>query len=195
MKTKFLLTFFFFLSIVSVAQNKNTEHLTFKDIPIDGNLNTFISKLKQIGFTHLETEDNLAMFSGDFAGFKNCGIGVSTLSNKDLVHKIFVIFPVKKTWSSLYGNYYDLKQMLADKYGTPSIVSEEFESSPQPDNDDSKMYAVKFDKCKFKSVWLTNKGEIQLLIDHNDVISCYVTLAYFDKINSEKKRSSSMDDL
>jgi hypothetical protein len=195
MKTKFLLTFFFFLSIVSVAQNKNTEHLTFKGIQIDGTLNTFISKLKQIGFRHLKTENRIAMFEGDFAGYKNCGIGVSTLSNKDLVHKIVVIFPNKDTWSTLYGNYYDLKQMLTDKYGNPSIVFEEFESYPQPDNDDLKMYAVKFDKCKFKSVWETAKGEIQLKISHDDLMNCFVSLVYFDNINSEKIRSSSMDDL
>ena len=88
---------------------QKSEHLTFKGVPIDGTLNEFVSKMKQNGFTHLGTEDGTAILNGDFAGYKDCYVGVSTLKQNDLVHKIAVIFPDNDTWSTLSGNYFDLK--------------------------------------------------------------------------------------
>ena len=55
--------------------------------------------MKQNGFTHIGTEDGVAMLKGDFASYKNCIVGVATLKQKDLVSKITVIFPECDTWS------------------------------------------------------------------------------------------------
>ena len=70
------------------------------------------------------------MLTGDFASYKNCIVGVSTLKNCDVVSHIAVIFPEKETWSALRGDYEGM-----------------------------------------------------------------VRLSYYDKTNSEKVRSSAMDDL
>ncbi len=191
---KILLSLFLVLTtLISFAQN--TDHLTFKGVPIDGTLDEYVSKMKKSGFSHLGTEDGTAMLNGDFAGYKNCHIGVSTLKQKDLVHKIAVIFPDKETWSTLSGNYFDLKKMLTEKYGKPSDVVEKFDGYSQPKDDNSKMYEVKFDRCKYYSIWETENGEIQLSIEHNSVTSCFVRLGYFDRINSEKIKAKAIDDL
>ncbi len=191
---KFHLTLLFALTtMLTFAQT--SEHLSFKGVPIDGTLNEYVSKMKQNGFTHAHTKDGTAILNGDFAGYKDCYIGVSTLKQKDLVHKIVVIFSDKKTWSTLSSNYFELKQMLTEKYGKPSEVVEEFEGYSQPTDDEDRMYKVKFDHCKYFSVWETDKGEIQLSIDHNSVTSCFVKLAYFDQINSAKIKAKAMDDL
>jgi hypothetical protein len=174
---------------------QTSEHLTFKSVPIDGTLNEYVLKMKQNGFNHIQTEDGNAILNGDFAGYKDCVIGVSTLKQKDLVHKIAVIFSDKKTWSTLSSNYFDLKQMLTEKYGEPSQVIEKFDGSSEPRDDEDRMYNVKFDNCKYYSIWETDKGEIQLSIKHNNVTSCYVVLAYFDKINSAKIKAKAIDDL
>ncbi|NOT51734.1 MAG: hypothetical protein HOP10_10720 [Chitinophagaceae bacterium] len=171
------------------------KHLTFKGIPLDGTLDQYVSKMKQNGFKHLSTEDGVAMLQGDFAGYKSCYVGVSILKQKDLVHKIGVLYPEKDTWSTLSGNYFDLKQLLTEKYGNPTDVVEKFDSRSEPRDDESKMYEVKFDRCKYYSVWKTDKGEIQLSIDHNSVTSCFVKLAYFDKINSATIKKQALDDL
>ncbi|MBN8782191.1 MAG: hypothetical protein J0G98_03930 [Terrimonas ferruginea] len=112
-----------------------------------------------------------------------------------MVHKIGVAFPDKDTWSTLSGNYFELKQMLIEKYGAPSDVVEKFDRYSEPRDDAAKMYEVQFDRCKYYSIWETDKGEIQLSIDHKGVSSCFVKLAYFDKINSAEVKKQALDDL
>jgi len=193
MKTRILTLIFALTAMLTFAQT--SKHLSFKSTPIDGTLDEYVAKMKQNGFTHLGTENGTALLSGDFAGYKSCIVGVSTLKQKDLVHKIAVIFPEKETWSTLFNNYSDLKEMLTEKYGKPSDILEKFDTYTPPDNDDSKMYQVKFDRCKFHSIYETENGTIELSIDHDGVTSCYVRLAYFDKINSEIIKEKAKGDL
>lgn len=197
MKTIFTSFFLTLIAITSFAQTEqnSTGHLTFKGVPIDGTLNEYVAKMIQSGFTHIGTEAKTAMLNGDFAGYKDCYIGVSTLTQKDLVHKIAVIFPEKDTWSTLSGNYFNLKNMLTQKYDKPSEVVEKFDGYSQPSDDNDKMYRVKLDNCKYYSIWQTDKGEIQLSIEHESVVSCYVLLAYFDKTNSEIIKAKAIEDL
>jgi hypothetical protein len=151
--------------------------------------------MKQSDFTHLGTVEGVAILKGDFAGYKNCQVGVSTLKQKDLVYKIGVLFPEADTWSKLSENYFELKQKLTEKYGKPSECIEKFEGHSQPQDDSKKIYDVQFDRCKYYSIWQTDKGEIQLSIDHDSVRSCFVKLLYFDKINSAIINAKAIDDL
>lgn len=193
MKPFFLTLLFTLTTILTIAQT--SEHLIFKGVPIDGTLDNYVSKMKQTGFTLTQTQDGIAILNGDFAGYKGCVVGVSTLKQKDLVYKIAVIFSDKNTWSTLSGNYFDLKQMLTEKYGKPSEVVEQFDGHSQPQDDDDRMYNVKFDRCKYSSTWETDKGEIQLSIDHNNLLKCFVKLTYSDKINGDKIKAKAIDDL
>ena len=193
MKTFFTTLIFAFTTMLTFAQT--SEHLTFKGVPIDGTLDEYISKMKKSGFSHIGTEDGTAILNGDFAGYKNCYVGVSTLKQKDLVHKIAVIFPDKETWSTLSGNSFDLKKMLTEKYGKPTDVIEKFDSYSQPRDDNSRMHEVGMDRCKYYSIWETDKGEIQLSIEHESVVKYFVRLGYFDKINSAKIKEKAIDDL
>jgi hypothetical protein len=151
--------------------------------------------MKQNGFTHLGTEKGIAILNGDFAGYKNCNVGVSTLSSNDLVYKISVLLPEQDKWSGLSSNYFELKQMLIEKYGNPKDVVEKFDGNSEPKDDKSKMYQVMFDRCKYYSIWKTEKGEIQLSIDRSDASSCNVKLLYVDKINGDKIKAKAKDDL
>lgn len=178
-----------------LAFAQTSEHLSFKGVPIDGTLDEYVSKMKQNGFTHLGTEDGVAILNGDFAGYKDCYVGVSTLKQKDLVYKIGVLFPEQDTWSRLSTNYFELKHMLTEKYGKPSDVVEKFDTYPQPRDDNSRMYEVGMDRCKYYSIWQTDKGEIQLSIEHESVMKYFVRLAYFDKINSDIIKEKAKDDL
>lgn len=193
-----LTSLFFTLTVLtSLAQGKAdpTDHLVFKGVPIDGTLNDYISKLKKSGFSHLGTEKGIAMLEGDFAAYKNCIVGVATLKQKDLVSKITVIFPEQDTWSSLSSNYFSLKELLTEKYGEPSESVEDFQTSIQPEDDSDKMYQVEFDRCKYSTTYESEKGSIELLIDHDGVISSFVRLSYFDKINGSIIRAKAISDL
>lgn len=191
MKTFFLTMAFTLTATLIFAQT--AEHLSFKGVPIDGTLNEYVAKMKQSGFTMLGTEDGIAMLKGDFASYKGCIVGVATLKGKDLVSKISVIFPVQESWASLASNYFDLKEMLTEKYGQPSESVEKFPSY-EPKDDGSKMTQVHLDACKYVTTYETDKGSIQLSIK-GDISSAFVTLAYFDKINSNIIREKAKGDL
>ena len=83
MKARLLTTLFLLFTIMSFAQNQKNEHLSFKSVPIDGTLTEYVLKMKQNGFSHIETEDGTAILKGDFAGYKECTVRVSTLKQKD----------------------------------------------------------------------------------------------------------------
>ncbi|WP_264524027.1 hypothetical protein [Flavobacterium sp. N502536] len=195
MKTKFFLLLLSNLAVFILSYSQSSEHLVFKGVSLDGTLNEYVLKMEQYGFKNLGTENGTAVLSGEFAGYKDCIVGVSTLKQKDLVYKIAVIFPEKDVWSSLSGNYFDLKEMLTEKYGTPGEVVEKFDSSSQPHDDSARMYKVKFDNCKYFSIWKTGKGEIQLSIQHEGMTRCYVLLSYSDKINSSIIKTKAKGDL
>ena len=185
-------------TIISIAQTQiNTDssgHLTFKGVPIDGTLDEYVSKMKKSGFIHKDTEDETAILEGDFASYKNCTVGVSTLKQKNLVSKIIVVFPDHDTWSSLSSNYFNLKEMLTEKYGKPSECVEKFQSYT-PSDDGSKMTQVQLDACKYYTTYQIEKGTIQLSIKHDDLRGCFVRLVYIDKINSETIKKEALNDL
>lgn len=195
MKTKL------FLLVLVVAFNtcysQTVEHLLFKGVPIDGTLKEYVGKMKAIGFADMGTTDGVAILQGDFAGYTNCKIGVTSLKSKDLVYRIVVMFPHRNTWSVLSGNYFELKDMLTEKYGDSSNVVEMFdvEKYSQPKDDGDKILEVKMDNCKYYSNWKTDKGDLQLKITHDGVSNCYVTLSYFDKINGEVMKAKAKRDL
>ncbi|UKK52009.1 hypothetical protein L6472_05380 [Prevotella sp. E13-17] len=185
------------LTLLSLTLYAQTEspHLSFKGVPIDGTLSEYVQKMKQKGFDDMGTEDGIAILTGDFAAYKGCTIGVSTLKQKDLVSKIIVFFPDCDTWAPLSRNYFLLKEMLTEKYGEPANVIEEFQGYSEPKDDASRMTKVQIDQCKYITTFKTPKGEIQLSISHKGVMKCFVVLTYKDGINSDIIRAKAMEDL
>ncbi len=169
------------------------EHLTFKGVPIDGTLDDYVTNMKKAGFTLVSVENGLALFSGDFAGYKECIIGVVTLDGKDLVSKVTVVCPKRDTWSDLESNYSKLKELLTIKYGEPESHAEKFNSTYQPSSDIDKMYELLMERCEYSSSFELDNGAIQLSIEHAGY--AFVMLAYFDKTNTEEIRQKALDDL
>ncbi len=194
MKKIVLFLFVLLMTFVSYAQTESS-HLTFKGVPIDGTLNEYVQKMKQKGFDYFGTENGVALLKGEFAAYKNCTIGVVTLKQRDLVSRISVIFPKCDTWTVLSNNYFTLKEMLIEKYGKPAKVVEKFQGYSEPRDDNSRIYEVMMDRCKYITSFKTLKGTIELSIDHNSVTDCYVMLSYFDKVNCDVVRAQAMDDL
>lgn len=191
----FIVHFLVMLVSITAFAQVESPHLSFKGVPIDGTLNEYVQKMKQKGFDYLGTENGIAILTGDFAAYKGCTIGVSTLKQEDLVSKITVFFPNCETWASLANNYYSLKEMLTEKYGRPKDITEKFQGYSEPKDDNLRMHEVKMDRCKFITTFETTKGCIQLYIGHNGMMSCYVLLSYFDKINGDVIRAKAMEDL
>lgn len=172
------------------------KHLTFKGVPINGTLKAYTDAMIKAGF-HYEgkTDNEINILSGDFAGFKSCYICVSTLSNCDVVNSISVLFPNRDTWSSVVSDYEQLKSMLTQKYGIPSVCSEKF-TSHVGDNNTMKMYALRNEECEWYTIFSTELGDIELsVIEGTSYNTGAVRLTYYDKINSDKVQNAAMDDL
>ncbi len=194
---KFFFSLFLALTVFATAfAQEESEHLTFKGVPIDGTLNEYVAKMKQADFTYIGTQDGTAILQGDFAGFKGCTIGVSTLKATNKVNTIGVMFPEQDNWASLESNYTYLKSMLTEKYGKPSDCVETFQgyiSRYQTDND--KLHKVKRDEYTWYTTYNTPKGKILLSIEHQGFERCNVFISYFDKINTNAVRKQAIDDL
>ncbi|MBR4217860.1 MAG: hypothetical protein IKR71_02295 [Bacteroidales bacterium] len=181
---------------IEIIDTANNKHLLFKGVPIDGTLKQYIARMKKAGFTHVDTEDGVAILQGDFAGRKDCIIYVATLDGNDIVSNIVVKFPEQASWEYLYGDYKNLKELLTEKYGTPSSVTEEFQgykSSYETDN--NKLHKVKMDECKYETRFVTDKGEIILWIEHDNLLSTFVCLKYKDKLNISAVKQQAINDL
>ena len=137
------------ISLSSFAQT-DAQHLKFKGVPIDGTLAAYVSKMKAAGFSDLGIKDGTAVLQGDFAGFKGCIIGVSTLKTTNVVNTIGVIFPECDNWSKLENNYQTLKEMLIQKYGEPADCVEKFQSYSQPNDD-----GLRLTFCEWTNVHIT----------------------------------------
>lgn len=186
----------FLTTIISIvfatALLAQEAHLKFKGVPIDGSLTEFVSRMKTAGFTHIGTKDGIAILEGDFAGYKNCNVGVYTVKPLNIVSMIAVGFNIRDKWSDLESDYNLLKELLTEKYGAPTKVIEEFKRSPDDDKD--KLHELFMNRCTWASLFETESGEIELLINSVDLESC-VVLRYRDKVNTGKVRQQALEDL
>lgn len=174
---------------------REKPHLKFKNVPIDGSLDRFVSRMERSGFKTEEKTSGQAVLIGDFAGYKGCLVYVETLNGEDLVSKIAVRFPSQSQWKNLYGDYKHLKELLTAKYGKPASCVEKFQDSYgyKPENDHDRMYYVMSGHCNYETCFATDDGEITLWIEHN--ISSFAALMYKDKINSGIVQNHAIDDL
>ena len=74
------------IALTSYAQS-NSEHLTFKGIPIEGSMTEFCQKLQTKGYTTLGQDNNGAVLVGDFAG-RNATIGVAATNGGREVYAV-----------------------------------------------------------------------------------------------------------
>ena len=190
---KKLLISLFVILYTTIGQAQ--EHLTFKGVPIDGTLDTYVANMKKAGFTFIGEDDGIAMLRGDFAGYRNCTIGVVTLKSIDIVNRISVQFDSHQDWNNIYVNYSSLKEMLTTKYGKYADCVEKFEGYSQPRDDNGKMHELTMDRCKFYTIWKTDKGNIELEIIKGNLGGGMVRLSYWDKINTMSVQEKAMDDL
>ena len=137
------------LLAVSMVCSAQTNHMKFKGIPMEGTLNSFVQKLKEKGFTYLGQQDGMALLKGEFAATKGCTVGVARFSDRDQVNLVAVIFPEEETWNSITRSYYNLKDMLTEKYGNPESI-EEF-TNREPSDDFLKFHALLNDECNYIS--------------------------------------------
>ena len=169
------------LLIVALAQAQ--EHMTFKDISMDCNLTTFVSKLEAKGYITKLTEATGAVMSGSFAGKDGCTIYILCTETTKSVWKVAVKFPEQSSWSSLKSEYKSFKESYMQKYGIPE--SFEFFSKPYEEGDGYELQALRLDKCIYASYFKTSLGYIVLEMHKDECLR----VTYEDEINSKMRES------
>lgn len=187
---------FIIVCFIMASSTYAQQHLSFKGVPINGSLQEYTNAMVKAGFHYEGTQDGISLLSGDFAGYKNCIIGVSTLKNLDVVSHIAVLFPDKDTWSAVLGDYEMLKSLLTEKYGMPSNNKEKFTAYIADYDNSFVMHALKDGEYEWYTIFSTELGDIELsIIAGAGYQKGAVRLSYYDKANSAKVRSSAIDDL
>ena len=186
------LFFAMLLCVISISVSAQ-EHLTFKGIPIDGSMNSFVEKLKAKGFEPIVVESEGAILKGDFGG-NICKTVIFVTKTSKKVHTVGVEVEKSNSWSTLKSTYNDYKSSLTTKYGKGESI--EYFSYPYEAGDGYEMSALRLDKCTYITKFTTAKGDIMLLIGYREEGN--VVLYYMDKANgiskeAEEKRLISSD--
>lgn len=172
---------------------QSNEHMTFKGIPIDGTLSSFVQKIETEGFSLDEAKDNIAIMNGIFAG-ENAELFIVSSPKTNTVWKVSVFFPKKTSWYSLKSDYKKYVAAMTEKYGNPSEHFEFF-SNPYYEGDGYELQALRHDKCHYISFYETDNGNIAVEINSNERIN----ICYEDKnnvlINRREKNNVIQNDL
>lgn len=177
------------LFIISTVDINYAQHMKFNGISMGETPTVFINKLKAKGFTPISQSGDV--LSGNFCGQSNCIIVV--LTNKNVVTATNVLFSKMKTWKDLENYYIYFKSLLTQKYGDPIKCTEEFEGCPEDDS--SKLYCVKTNRCIYHSLFMNDVGYISLNIDPFINNKYIVSIFYGDLINMDKNNQFNIEDL
>lgn len=173
------------------AQTQN--HLTFKGIPIEGSMTSFCQKLKAKGFTEIDRDNNITLFSGDFTG-QNAMVGVTSSNDGQNVFGVTVIFESSEEWKTLVNTYDYYKDLYTRKYGTPSISKEK-----NPAYGESNIYfmhELTQGTVVWGSKWEVEGGTIEISIEKSDNYGDgMVVILYRDSQNVEVKIQSDLEDI
>lgn len=103
--------------------------LLLKVFPIEGSMSEFCQKLKAKGFTSIGSENNLALFIGDFTG-RNATIGVTATDDGKNVFAVVVFFDPSGEWNTLVNTYDYYKDLYTHKYRIQPTISKRKRTLP-----------------------------------------------------------------
>lgn len=171
-----------------------SEHLTFKGIPIDGTLESFVGKLKGKGYKEHYKKDNFVILEGEFAGYKNCLINIGTSKDLDLVYRVLVTLPFSDNWNAVYKDYDKLKRMLTEKHGKPDSEGEDFMGNEATSDGIKRMYTEK-GYCNYFAEYNLGIGGKKIAIGGSKELGISVFITYYDFLNEGRHDKKAMDDL
>lgn len=178
MKKLFLSIGLMIMSLCVMAQTESS-HLTFRGIPIDGNINAFVSKLEAKGYEKKKSIENGYIMEGSFMG-RTCELYVFCSPTSRLATKVTAYYPKDNSWSSIKSDYEACKEQYTKKYGKPTDTFEFF-MDPYYEGDGFELQAIRLEKAVYCSFWKSSEGIILLKISEYEQIS----ISYEDAQNIE----------
>ena len=186
-------------SLTAFAQ----EHMTFKGVPIDGNVSDFVNKLVEKGLTvskydGLVGDPSVRVMNGTFAGIQNCDIIILSVPSTKIVCKVSVTTPNSKSWDDVLYEYNTLKKSLLEKYSNGEVNKYEYFVDPYSLGDGYELQALYKEKCKYYTSIMIPQGAIAIYMTTATYGEAHTAIHYEDKINwkayeADKKKTISED--
>lgn len=175
---------------------KAEDHLTFKGIPIEGDLSGFCQKLRGKGFIQTGSQDNVLLFKGNFTG-RQATVGVFSTDNGQDVFSVEVFFDNTDSWNTLIESYEYYKSLYIEKYGNPAQCVEK--KNYDGDNNTLMMNQLCQGEITYFCTFKAPGGSIQLSIEKasrgKKLFEGFVLIRYQDVQNVNAKRQSDLDEI
>lgn len=123
----------------------------FMNVKIEGGMNEMIEKYKAKGFAVVSKDETYLSMTGKMNG-NTIELNMAFTPKSKLVWKLLVYLPKNSDWYYLKKEYQDYKDLLTEKYGTPSDDFHFF-LSPYKEGDGYEITAVQVDKCRYTAFW------------------------------------------
>lgn len=183
-----------FILFIIIHLNVNAqEHLKFKGIEINGNVNAFAKLLEKDGFKLVENRGSILCYNGDFATYENCLIVLGGSKLTSTIWKVLAIFPKDDTWSGTKRIYVDLKTQLNSKYGVGE--SAEYFNDLYKEGDGLELFAFSLEKAVYATIWKLSNGIISLEISSTGEVLIHYEDLINSKIESNERDSKMSNDL
>ena len=166
---------------------ESVNHLKFMNIPLNGPMDSFNRELINKKFKYKHNIDDIAVFTGEFAGYADCNLFVYPVIGHDIVYSVTVTFPQCEDWNTVYSEYTFLKKILIKKYESPFQSEDIFQTKAQLNKDQNQNRSTTTDQVQYNTMFELKNGEIILSIAKTNTGFTnyyYVQLTYIDSFNS-----------
>lgn len=190
-----LLTVFLFLSCAP-----RDTHTEFLGISLGDPAKSFIDKLEQKGFTHLNTDKGSPfthhMLVGTFSGVADCLIDVME-NDYGNIESVNVTFPHSASFEDAKSLYQDVKEGLVGKYGKTKATSKERIDPSLLSSEAKVITAFQSEEAEYETtINLKNGGYIYLNIKYYDFMGGFcVTISYTDSLLNYTSKEKMSNDL
>jgi hypothetical protein len=162
-------------------------HMTFKGIEIDGDLESFKSKLEKQGFAGV-VEDGAGAMTGMFTG-EGVMVGFYPTLISKKVYKVVVIYPPQPQWSLTESKYRGLVENLKNKYGAPKESIWKVDAFGDPE------YELIRDRAVFVTRFEVANGGVTIGIQNLPEFGVSVYIVYWDRKNDALNNAEVESDL
>lgn len=195
----FILNMFIFTTL-------SAQYLVVKGVQINGNPTTFVSKMKQKGFSSVPNAqiDGATLLKGTFSGYRDAYMQIEHGNGN--VSQVAIAIEGGR-WEEAKTIYHQLKDAYRTKYNVEP-ESEEFFKNADDETTGSAHFALSKGDAKYESTFKVEHGEISLIIHHLNVLEanqlwpgvglggCYVVMIYYvDNTNHKLQQKSDLEDL
>lgn len=165
--------------------------MMFMKVPMKKSLGEFVKELRMKGFVLNEIGAGSATLEGRFAGYNHCKLFVLESEVSKNIRSVIVSFQHQKDWDGIMSVYDNLKSMLKEKYGMPTMEKGMYGQDNTPENSQMELRKIIDGQSKYSLSFKLSNGFIVLSVTS----ALNVVLGYTDMANWNESRNDAIDDL